>query len=120
MKKLGKSYSNSIFLEDISSVEVHYKSKIWLLIIGIIIVFAGFIFGTNIHNGEQIIMIGILVGGIFIANWWFSRKHTLTISPNGGRCLDVVFKVGSDENVESFATNLQEAKLKRVNTLSKI
>ena len=82
---------------------------------------AGLWFGAT-SNDDSVtpIMSGLLFGGIFIAAWWFSRECTVTISPNGGRCLDVVFKGGSDENVDNFVTKVQEAKLKRVNTLFKI
>lgn len=72
-KVWGKSIKISICLEDISSVEIHYRSYIVFLILGIILALAELImiigdFG-NFRFG------GILLGIIFIAIWWFTRKH---------------------------------------------
>ena len=41
----GQSFTISIFLEDISSIEIKYKSNILLLILGAICVLGGFYMG---------------------------------------------------------------------------
>lgn len=114
----GKSYKISIFLEDISSIETHFKSNTLFLIIGIILAVAGLLLNsTGIKDTSAI---GLIIGGIFIALWWFSRKHLVTIASNGGSSLNVFVQQMSEEKIEELVTIVQEAKLKRVNELFKI
>lgn len=112
----GKSFKISIFLEDISSIETHYKSYMLFLIIGIILVFAGL---AMFKSGGLMAVGGLIVGGILIALWWFTRKHLVTISSNGGSHINFVVEQMSDDKIEDFVTDVQEAKLKRVNYLFK-
>lgn len=114
----GKSYKISIFLEDISSIETHFKSNTLFLIIGIILAVAGLL--LNSTGIEDTSAIGLIIGGIFIALWWFSRKHLVTIASNGGSSLNVFVQQMSEEKIEELVTIVQEAKLKRVNELFKI
>ena len=115
----GKSFKISIFLEDISSIETHYKSNVLFLIIGAILALAGLSMSAT-HGGGQMAVGGLVVGGICIAIWWFSRKHLVTISSDGGSHLNFVVEQMSDDKIEDFITNVQEAKLKRVNQFFKI
>jgi hypothetical protein len=114
----GKSYKISIFLEDISSIEVHFKSHIVLLIIGVLMVLAGL--GMSIEAGPIVSVGSIVVGGIFIAIWWFSRKHIVSISSDGGSTLNILAKGMSDSKIDDFITSVQEAKLKRMSQLCKL
>jgi hypothetical protein len=113
----GKSHNISIFLEDISSIETHYKSNIIFLIIGLLFAFIGLFMlskgGGNMATG------GFVIGGIFIAIWWFTRKHLVTISSDGGNALNFVVEGMADNKIDDFVTKVQEAKLKRVNQLYK-
>jgi hypothetical protein len=114
----GKSYKISIFLEDISSIEVHFKSHIVLLIIGVLMLLAGL--GMSIEAGPIVSVGSIVVGGIFIAIWWFSRKHIVSISSDGGSTLNILAKGMSDSKIDDFITSVQEAKLKRMSQLYKL
>jgi hypothetical protein len=114
----GKSYKISIFLEDISSIEVHFKSHIVLLIIGVLMLLAGL--GMSIEAGPIVSVGSIVVGGIFIAIWWFSRKHIVSISSDGGSTLNILAKGMSDSKIDDFITSVQEAKLKRMSQLCKL
>jgi hypothetical protein len=114
----GKSYKISIFLEDISSIEVHFKSHIVLLIIGVLMVLAGL--GMSIEAGPIVSVGSIVVGGIFIAIWWFSRKHIVSIFSDGGSTLNILAKGMSDSKIDDFITSVQEAKLKRMSQLYKL
>ncbi len=111
----GKSFKISIFLEDISSVETHYKSNIIFLIIGVILAIGGLLMSAEGDMGVA----GLIVGGIFIALWWFSRKHLVTISSDGGKALNFAVEQMTDDKIEEFVTKIQEAKLERVNRLFK-
>ena len=57
---------------------------------------------------------------MFIALWWFSRKHLVSISSNGGKSLNFIVEKMTDDNIEDFVIKVQEAKLKRVNELFKV
>lgn len=113
----GKSYKISIFLEDISSIEVQYKSNIIFLIIGIILALVGLVMSEQ--GGGQAVS-GLIGGGIFIALWGFTRKHLVTISSDGGSSLNFVVQGMTDDKIEDFVTSVQDAKRKRVNQLFKL
>lgn len=114
----GKSHKISIFLEDISSIEVHFKSNIVFLIIGILLALAGLVMSSQ-GGGESSIG-GLVIGGIFVAIWWFSRKHIVSIASNGGSSLNILVKGMSDSKIEDFITSVQDAKLNRINQLNKL
>jgi hypothetical protein len=114
----GGSFTISIFLEDISSIETRYKSNIWLLILGGISVLGGLLipgrYGGN-HLGP-----GLVVGLIFFVIWWFTRKHIVAISSNGGSALNFIAEGMSAETINDFVYNVSVAKQKRVNALHKV
>lgn len=114
----GKSYKISIFLEDISSIEVHFKSNIVFLIIGILLALAGLVMSSQ--GGAESSVGSFVIGGIFIAIWWFNRKHIVSISSDGGSTLNILVKGMSDGKIEDFITSVQDAKLKRINQLYKL
>ena len=114
-KVWGKSYKIFIFLEDISSIETRYKSNVLLLILAVIAAIGGFVIGEN-----TVILGGLIVGALFVVLWWFSRKNFVQISSDGGSSLKLSVVRMSDEAVEDFVTEVQEAKLKRINSLYKI
>ena len=76
----GQSFTISIFLEDISSIEIKYKSNIVFMILGVICILGGFYAAGQGGN----LLGGIVIGGIFLALWWFTRKHVVSVSSNGG------------------------------------
>jgi len=110
----GNSYSISIFLEDISSVEIKFKSNPIIMILGVLACLAGF------FAGKQAIIGGIVVGCILIAIWWFTRKHVIIVSSNGGSNLSFIVEGMSEDKINDFTDSIQEAKLKRVNQLYKV
>ena len=113
MQEIGKSYKISIFLEKISSVVVSYKSKPLFLIFGIFFLLAGYVVNTQLYyyKGEGIL--SLIVGVIFILLFFFSRKHVLSISPDGGKSLDFGVKWTKKERIEDFITKIQKAQLAR-------
>ena len=116
-KVWGKSFKISICLEDISSIETHYKSNILFLIVGAILALGGLVMLTQ--AGPAAIR-GLVLGGIIIAIWWFTRKHLVTLSSKGGSHLNFIVENMSDEKIDNFITSVQEAKIKRVNQLFKV
>ena len=110
----GQSFTISIFLEDISSIEIKYKSNILLLILGAICVLGGF------YMGFKGMPLGLVLGGIFFAVWWFTRKHIISISSDGGSSLNFMVQGMGDEKINDFVHNVSVAKQTRVNQLAKL
>src|SRR5262245_48304785 len=70
----GNAYSISIFLEDISSVEMRYSSNILFLIMAIVAgCFCAYSFAYLKEDGPS--AAGLLATVIFFALYWASRKH---------------------------------------------
>jgi hypothetical protein len=110
----GKSYSISIFLEDISSIENQYKSSPVFLIIAAIALLGGF------ATGGSIMLLGLVASLILVAMWWFSRKHIITIKPNGGSSLNILVEKIKKSEVENFVYNIVKAKSERINEIYKV
>lgn len=113
----GKSFTISIFLEDISSIEIKYKSNLIFIILGVPFILAGVVLSKI---AGEMFGLGLVIGLILIALWFFSRKHVISISSNGGSVMNFLIKGMSDENVAEFVYNVSQAKQTRVNLLHKV
>ena len=77
----------------------------------------------TIINGGQISRGGaeglsiLLLGIIFIAAWWFTRKYAVSVKPNGGSSLDCLFEATSNNAIQTFLNLLEQAKTDRINQL---
>lgn len=105
---LGNEYTNSIFLEDISSVESMFKQKIWLLVAGAIFFLVAVIFRAN-----QIGILAILIALVSLLIWFFTRKHIISIRPNGGAPIHLLANRMRKESIEHFILKISQAKLDR-------
>ena len=110
--ELGQAMTISIFLEKISSIETKYKSYLFLLIIAAI-VFLGGIAGNEMTGA-------VVGGGIFFAIWWFTRKHVVTITSDGGSSLNYMIQGISTDNIHDFVHQVSAAKQNRTHQLFKI
>jgi len=111
MKESGNSYKISIFLEKISSIVVYYETKPLYLLLGIVSIIAGLImFGVGEELFQRISLFTFVIGVIFIINYFLTKKHVITISPDGGKNLNIEVKGTSKERIEEFITNIQRAK----------
>lgn len=84
----------SIMLDKISSIELtYYKSSIWLLIIGIV-------------------AIPILVGLILIYMFFTSKRHVISVTPDGGK--PIIFETkGMKRNfLDDFVDKVEETSMK--------
>jgi hypothetical protein len=115
---LGASYKNSIFLENISSIEVRLKIKIFYLILGIVFLIAPIIERktTGFAGGSGSFLI---VGAIFIIIFFFTRKHVILITPDGGKSIDITVNGIDKSRIEEYITNVNEAKLARIASIGK-
>lgn len=118
-KSWGQSFSIGIFLEDISSIEVKYKSNMIMLLLGILSVLAGFYLSGK-NSGDDEMLAGILIGGLLILIWWYSRKHIVSISSKGGAKLNFMVQGMGDEKISDFIHKVSLAKQNRVNQLGRI
>jgi hypothetical protein len=113
VKDWGIDYSIGIFLEDISSIEVKYKSSLILLLAGIISIVGSVFYGLS-ENQRGILVLGLILGLILLAFWWFSRQHIVSISSNGGAKLNFSIQGFEAEKVEDFVWKVSQAKVGRV------
>lgn len=114
----GQSFTISIFLEDISSLEIKYKSYILFIILGVICLYGG-VYMAGQEESEAMIG-GLVLGGIFFALWWFPRKHIISISSDGGASLNFMVQGMGDDKIADFIHNVSLAKQTRVNQLHKL
>lgn len=114
--RLGQSFTISIFLEDISSMETKYKSHIILIGLAVLSVLGGlYLSGKN--GGSDALTGGVVLGAIFFAIWWFTRKHIISIASDGGSAMNFEVEGMGQEKVNEFIDNVSLAKLTRVNQL---
>ena len=110
----GNSQMISIFLEDISSIEVKYKNYIILLILAVIVVLYGFFES----HGDLLYSLGL--AGLLVLIWFVTRKHVISIASNGGAVRDnLIAGIGKD-SISKFIDQVSLAKFNRVNDLHKI
>ena len=84
----------SIMLDKISSIELtYYKSSIWLLIIGIL-------------------TIPIIVGIILIIIFFTSKRHVVSVTPDGGKPIIFETKGMKREFLEGFIDKVEAASMK--------
>jgi hypothetical protein len=123
MQEDGNSHKISIFLEKISSIEMYHKSKLILLFLGIFFVIVGLILSIGAIFMPEIylelnllgITMPLFFGIIFIIAFFLTRGCIIIVSPDGGKNLNIkINRKVSNERIEEFITNIQNAKLKRV------
>lgn len=90
-KDWRQSYSNTLFLEDISSIEVRYSSFFLGLVLGIALIVGGIMWA---QSGEVPPINLITISGCFlILIYFFTRRHLVSITPNGGKPIN--FEIGA-------------------------
>lgn len=116
-KGWGDSYDITIFLEDMSSIEVRYNSSIAFLILSI----ASSIFTALIYfnldsysKNESFLVYTLLAAILFIILYWLSRRHVISITSNSGKAINFQINRMSDDEIEDFLFKVQEAKNTRI------
>jgi len=120
-KEWGHSYNITIFLEDISSIEVKYSSLIIALIIAIIAGLFGLMYLVNSQNsygGPNFQVISFIISAFFFIIYMVSRTHLVSISSNGGKPLNFKVNGMKKDIIEDFIYKVQEAKIQRSNLIS--
>jgi hypothetical protein len=104
--QFGKAYFLSILLENISSVEISYRSNIFILLFGILSV----IIGVAVREA---LVLGLIFGMILILAYFLSRRHYIVISPNGGVKMKLLVKGMKTSEVLKFHNQIEQAIIKR-------
>src|SRR6218665_2541364 len=108
-----QSFAISIFLEDISSIELKYKGKLWLLRLVGVCVFCGVC--GYIGNEDTTRVGGFFLAGILLIIWQLTRQRTISISSHGGTSLNFTVQYINDENIDDFLYKIMLAKQTRAN-----
>lgn len=122
-KEWGRSYSVTIFLEDISSMQILYKSNIlWIIIAALCLLYSVISFLTmgDYYSDTDSIKIAFVLGLIFLALQWFSKRHIISIHSDGGKPLEFLVNRMPDAQIEDFIDKVQLAKAERMNELFKL
>lgn len=115
----GYSFTICIFLENISSIEIKYKSYSLFIYLGTIFLFLGpieFCFKYDISK----LFIKFLVACVFYAIWWYTRRKIVSISSNGGSALNFLVQGMSNDTIHNFIHKVSAAKHNRINKLYKL
>lgn len=119
-KSSGQAFSIGIFLEDISSIETKYRSFIIFIVFGVISVLGGLYASSNsYHSNGGEILLGFILGAMFLALWFFSRRHIVSIGSKGRSSLNFMVQGMSKDEINDFVYKVSQAKLNRVNQLHK-
>ncbi len=110
IENASNKHTVSIFLSKISSVELHYKTAPIFLLVVILIALASIILGPT-GNQKEILYAGLLLGGLFILFFFLSRRHTITISSDGGAKINFHTKGMHKDAILNFINQVEKQKL---------
>jgi hypothetical protein len=117
-KEWGSSIGITIFLEDISSIEMRFSSQKLFLALSIIAALVSYM--TYSDGNENAAVGGSLVAAIlFFLLYWFTRRHIVSITSHAGTSLKFDASSLPEYEMLKFLSKVQEAKLQRVNKLGK-
>jgi hypothetical protein len=110
----GKSYQITIFLENISSIEMLYKSNPLLLVLATVCLLVGlFTTSAGFENNSTLRVGGFMLSIIFLVFWFYSKNRMVTIAPNGGSKLNFRVDGMKTLDVTGFIDKVMQAKAKR-------
>lgn len=112
--KMGQTYSSSIFLENISSVETKFTNSPTLIILSVIIL------TVSLLMKEDYALYGSILSGVLFIAWMITRKFLLFVSSNGGASISFQIHNVDDEQIDNFIYELSLAKQKRINQIHKL
>ena len=85
-------------MASISSTHCAYSKPIFLLFFGIILFIAGLI-SSQVVNVSGLLIVGLVIGGIFVLLYFLSKKISIVLETSGGMQLSLSFKRSVIENV---------------------
>lgn len=119
-KEWGRSHSITIFLEDISSIQVIYKTNplfLFLSVLCVVLLPLSFFSSSNFYTDTKPTQILFTAAVICLTVWLVSKHRTISIHPDGGRPLEFTVGKMSKEEIEEFVEEVQLAKMKRMHEI---
>lgn len=113
---LGQSSFISIYLEDISSIEIKRTGNSMFLFVAILITGLSLL-GTVLSGDSENIMPGFAFGLLFFFFWLSTYKRIVSISSKGGGPLNFIVGQIIDEKVYEFLHKVSKAKQDRIKYL---
>jgi hypothetical protein len=108
-QSFGKASIVSIMLNEVTTIEVHFKSFLPALLIGILLVLTGLSLGVQ-NQGSA--LLGLLfAGGLFILYYFLTRKHVVSIYSRGNRSIDFESNSLGRDAIMKFINQVEKAKL---------
>jgi len=98
----------SIMLEKVSSIEVHYRSWLICLLVGILAAAAGL--GIGADNNGQAMIVGLVLGAVLILAYFLTRKHVISIASDGGTKINFETRGMKREAILKFINQIEKAK----------
>ena len=118
-KEWGSYYSMSLFLEDISAVELRAQSIPLLLILGVLLLLIGFYTTVQAGYGSQQAFIFIVTGLVLLGAWLLARQRMIKVTANSGRAMSIDARRLSQQKSKEFMNKLLQAKSTRIDSLCK-
>ncbi len=105
-------------LKNVDSFGLSASSKTWLLVIGVIIALFGF-YSLKTSYSKDMAFFTVLIGGGFIAAWWFTRKIGAVVHSLSGKTeLFVQASAQNRDDIANFIARIQES-LDETNAVNK-
>jgi hypothetical protein len=103
----------SISLDKISCIKVHYTSKVYLLIVGLILCSFGLVAMSQAGGSSEMSISGgaFLIGAIFIISYFSSRKHVVSVVSDSGQGIEFITQGIKTEDVLEFINKVDKAKV---------
>lgn len=116
-----KEWKNTIFLEDISSIEVRSKSNFIFLTLGILVLLFAVgltINGTTENSSANWLAYPISLLMFFL--YFRTKENIISITPNGGKAIHISVRKINNEQTEDFIEKIQVAKVERLKEIYKL
>jgi hypothetical protein len=85
-------------ISNVASASVGYMKSIWTLILGLLAVVYGLYKGL-MGGSVSMLIVGLVIGGVLLALYWFSNRLHIAVITNGGSVLGLRFKRSVIEGV---------------------
>ena len=116
-----KEWKNTIFLEDISSIEVKSKSNFIFIILGILALL--FAVGSTINattENNSANWLAYPISLLMFLLYFFTKENIISITPNGGKAIHISIRKIKNEQTEHFIEKIQVAKVERLKEIYKL
>lgn len=101
--------------QSVSSTHCGYSKPIGLLMLGAFFVFGGLFSSFGRYGSFKSFLIGLIIGGIFLAIYYFSKKMAISFETTGGMMMGMSFKRSAIENVDINIEKVKQA-IELINT----